>query len=126
MLLPPDPLRTERALVDTALSVVKDLRVSKATRVARDLIPSRNHRLPPTHPDAGFDPPRLAGDIKLSLRNSLPNRNLSAAATNPRLRIFRGWHLSLGDQGLETGGKVIAEGPLASNPYPKAFRVSTS
>jgi hypothetical protein len=126
MLLRPDPLRTERALVDTALSVVKDRRVSQATSIARDLISSRNHRLPPTHPDAGVDPPLLAGEHQSQPPKLAPNRNLSPAVTNPRLRIFRGWHLLLGDQGFETGGMILAEGPLASNPYPKAFRVSTS
>ncbi len=133
MLPRPDPLRTGHALVDTALSVVKDLRVSKATRVTRDLISRPAHRPLPADPDAGFDSPRHAGELRTQPPQPAPQPQSCPRSHKPAAAHFSRLAFLLGDEGLETGGRsylgrrvTAGKGPLASNPYPKAFRVSTS
>ena len=121
MLLPPDPLRTERALVDTALSVVKDLRVSKATRVARDLVSSRNYRHPPTHPNAGCDPPGLPGTP-----NSASETRSPTAILPPQPQIRGCASLAVGLFCLETrdlkqAGRLLQRAHLPQTPIRKPF-----
>jgi hypothetical protein len=121
MLPRPDPLRAGRALVDTTLfsfqrssSVESDLRRPRPrSQVESSAFADSSGRW--------VWSPRVSRDSKLSLRNSLPNRKLSPAATNPRLRSSRGWPFRLETRDSKQAGRLSQRAHLPQIPIRKPF-----